>query len=90
MDEDEALARSKELATELDRLRKLFDDAGQGEHNVLALVDYYQAEAIASAARLQAVRSLLSQSGCDCECCYGDHDESCERCLACRIGEAVG
>lgn len=30
------------------RLRKLFDDAGQGEYNVLALVEYYQRLAIAS------------------------------------------
>ena len=27
---------------EADRLRRLFDDAGQGEHNVLALIDHYQ------------------------------------------------
>ena len=26
-----------------DRLQKLFDDAGKGEHNVLALIDHYQA-----------------------------------------------
>lgn len=32
------------LLAEVDRLHKLFDDAGQGEHNVLALVEHYQAE----------------------------------------------
>lgn len=31
-----------EARVERDRLRKLFDDAGQGEHNVLALIDHYQ------------------------------------------------
>jgi hypothetical protein len=30
------------LEAEVARFRKLFDDAGQGEHNVLALVDHYQ------------------------------------------------
>jgi predicted metal-dependent phosphoesterase TrpH len=35
-----------QLATEVARLRKLFDDAGQGEYNVLALVDHYQDRAI--------------------------------------------
>jgi hypothetical protein len=34
------------LAAEVLRFRKLFDDAGQGEHNVLALVEHYQAQAI--------------------------------------------
>lgn len=29
------------LVAEVRRLRKLFDDAGQGEHNVLALIDHY-------------------------------------------------
>ena len=41
-------ALRRELAdakAEVERLRKLFDDAGQGEHNVLALVDHYIAEA---------------------------------------------
>lgn len=42
-DRDQRIAA---LETEVARLRKLFDDAGQGEHNVLALVDHYQAEAI--------------------------------------------
>lgn len=32
------------LLAEVDRLRKLFDDVGQGEHNVLALVEHYQSE----------------------------------------------
>lgn len=31
---------------ELARLRKLFEEAGQGEHNVLDLIDHYQREAI--------------------------------------------
>lgn len=41
--------------------------------------------------RLDAVRQLLSANGCDCDCEHGseDHEDDCERCLACRIGEHV-
>ena len=78
------IALELEWKDEADRLRKLFDDAGQqGEHNVLAmiLIDHSQ--------RLRAVRKLLEENGCDCPC---DHhpDERGKVCLACRIGEAVG
>ena len=34
------------LVAEVRRLRRIFDDAGQGEHNVLALVEHYQDEAM--------------------------------------------
>lgn len=37
----------QETTAERDRLRKLFDDAGQGEHNVLALVEHWQQQALA-------------------------------------------
>lgn len=50
-----ALRRQRdELVAEVSRLRALFDDAGQGEHNVLALVDHYQHESIEAADRLRA------------------------------------
>lgn len=44
---DEALALALldehgALLDEVERLRAIFDDAGQGEHNVLALVEHYQ------------------------------------------------
>lgn len=38
--------REAKLQGELARLHKLFDDAGDGEYNVLALVDHYQKEAL--------------------------------------------
>lgn len=46
----------------------------------------------AAEARLTAVRAMLERNGCDCYCgCDSDgHDDDCERCFACRIGEAVG
>lgn len=38
------------------------------------------------------VVALLKQNGCDCFCDHHpeEHDEDCERCLACRIADAVG
>lgn len=41
---------------------------------------------------LDAIGGLLSANGCDCDCEHlaDEHDDDCERCLACRIGEAHG
>jgi hypothetical protein len=40
--------------------------------------------------RVDAVLEILAATGCDCECHDGEeHDEDCERCLACRIEQAV-
>ena len=41
--------------------------------------------------RLDRVRALLEQNGCDCECDHGtdDHAMSCGRCFACRIQGAI-
>lgn len=77
---------------EADRLRRLFDDAGQGEHNVLALIDHYQRNSMESDERLRAVRKLLEENGCDCQCDHhpDERGDDCEVCLACRIGEAAG
>ncbi len=47
------------LTAEVARLRKLFDDAGQGEHNVLALVDYYQDAEIKAGAEVARLREAL-------------------------------
>lgn len=42
-------------------------------------------------AKTDAVNRLLSQNGCDCECDHDaeSHDDTCERCLACRIDAAL-
>jgi len=76
---------------ELIYLRKLFSDAGQGEHNVLALIDHYQTNSMKADERLRAVRALLVWSGCDCDCGHDVdfHDDDCDLCLACRIEEAI-
>jgi hypothetical protein len=77
--------------SEADRLRKLFDEAGQGEHNVLALIDYYQRNSIDADERLQAVRRLVEEIGCDCPCEHHAEERAfdCEICLACKILEAL-
>ena len=49
------------LAAEVRRLRKLFDDAGQGEHNVLALVDHYQSSAIEAESEVRRLRAKLAR-----------------------------
>jgi len=43
------------------------------------------------AARLLAVRRLLEENGCDCDCDHhrGEHSADCEVCLACRIEKAI-
>lgn len=52
----------------------------------------YQRNSMEADERLRAVRRLLEWNGCECECehHWEDHDDDCDRCLACRIGEAVG
>lgn len=80
-----------DTATVARHLRKLFDDAGQGEHNVLALVEHYQRELFAAEARSRAVVALLEAQGCECECGHhpDEHGHDCEICLGCRIGDAL-
>ena len=77
---------------EADRLRKLFDDAGEGQYNVLNLVESYQRNSMEADERLRVVRRLLEENGCDCPCDHhaDERGPDCEVCLACRIGEAVG
>ena len=89
---DDLLAAYSSSVSEADRLRKLFDDAGQGEHNVLALIDHYQRNSMEADERLRVVRGLLEENGCDCPCDHhpDERGPDCEVCLACRIGEAVG
>lgn len=42
--------------------------------------------------KFAAIGEMLSKNGCDCECDHAveeDHEEECERCLACRIDAAL-
>lgn len=80
-----------EWKAEADRLRKLFDDAGQGEHNVLALIDHYQDRAIYAERKLDSVKEVLEKNGRDCDCpghCE-DLSDDLGTCLACKIAKVV-
>jgi hypothetical protein len=87
----EAVKIALEWKTEADRLRRLFDDAGQGEHNVLALVEFYQRSAVDADERLRSVVALLEKHGCDCDCEHhaDEHGDACDRCLACQIAGLI-
>ncbi len=89
---NDLLAAYSAAVDEADRLRRLFDDAGEGQFNVLNLVESYQRNSMESDERLRAVRKLLEENGCECPCDHhpDERGSACEVCLACRIGEAVG
>ena len=89
---NDLLAAYSASVSEADRLRKLFDDAGEGQYNVLNLVESYQRNSMEADERLRVVRRLLEENGCDCPCDHhaDERGPDCEVCLACRIGEAVG
>jgi hypothetical protein len=84
-------ADRRALLAEVDRLHKLFDDAGQGEHNVLALVEYYQDATAQADQRISSALALLEESGCECECDHHPDERApdCVVCLPCRIEEAL-
>lgn len=61
-----------------------FSSAMQGAmHSMFDNIDLYK--------RLEKVRKLLEENGCDCECRHhkDEHNSDCDICLACRIGKAV-
>lgn len=58
---DEVDEEMTKLRTENERLHKLFDDAGQGEYNVLALVEHWQGEAIRAQAENDRLRKVPEQ-----------------------------
>lgn len=41
--------------------------------------------------KIEAVQTLLERNGCDCQCehHYEEHDDECERCLACNVSGAL-
>lgn len=50
-----------------------------------------QCEHSDASARIASALKLIEKNGCDCECQHHweDHDEDCERCLACMIEYAL-
>lgn len=63
----------------------------QPPEGVAASLRAAEAEVAALRGKLDAVGRVLSESGCGCECgCYVDeHDDDCDRCLACRVQVAI-
>lgn len=59
--------------------------------NLRKLVEQYHGEALAEAARVEAVLAVLERNGCDCDCGHDQHqhDDDCELCLACRVERAL-
>jgi hypothetical protein len=79
---EDALIEQSLLKDERDRLRKIFDDAGEGQYNVLRLVEHYQQEAIEPEAKLTAIRELITEHGCECEAIQS-------LCLPCQIARLI-
>ena len=96
---DALRARVRELEAERDRIHKMFDDAGQGEHNVLALVDYYVHELEAERAELEALRAVADDARyaakdltehVDDEDCAGPRGTGRQgACRECRVAEHI-
>lgn len=55
----------------------------EGEHNVLALVEFYQDEMLAAHRAVQRVRVALDRIGCHCD------SDSGKVCVACEIAAAI-
>lgn len=85
------IEEAKRTRTESERMKKLFSDSGQGQYDVLGLIDHYQDLNLKLSSKIRSVIEIISENGCDCECgCDTDgHDDDCEVCLACRVGEVV-
>ena len=77
-------------------LRKKAEDARRAAQILIEEIGASGPESVVetatrAAARIRAVALLLERNGCDCECdhCAEEHDDDCDRCLACRIEHAL-
>jgi hypothetical protein len=81
------------IIAENKRLQKLFDDASNGQYDVLALIDYYQEEMFSAKSENAKMRGFLDliddeiRGGCDCH--SNEHITVHPRCLACRVGSVL-
>lgn len=57
----EERSRAESAEARVAALEKLFNDAGQGEHNVLALIDHYQSEAMAASERRREAEARVKE-----------------------------
>ncbi|MFH0899068.1 MAG: hypothetical protein V2A73_00420 [Pseudomonadota bacterium] len=62
-----------------------------GESHIRQGIPRLALERAEAVAKLVQVGELLAKNGCDCGCAHDaeSHDDDCERCLACRIDEAI-
>lgn len=76
------MSLTEEQLREMERHREV--DGGLGYGDSKALLD--EVRRVRS-----AVGAVLAAAGCGCYCGHDSegHDDSCERCLACRIEEAL-
>lgn len=77
----------RELADEAAKAAALREDVGALQRDISAS----EKECRALRVRVAAVGRVLSENGCDCECgCFWDeHGDDCDRCLACRVEDAI-
>jgi hypothetical protein len=96
--EDLLRGYAREVFVALDKLRAERDEArGDAERiRQKAIVaqserDHARVEFKMLQYRLEAAGKIISENGCDCDCDHDveSHDADCERCLACRISDAL-
>lgn len=78
----------------------IIPDHGHGQARMYLPQDVYGpclartlARALAAESTIAQVRELVSENGCDCACDhgpYGEHDDRCVLCLACRMAGILG
>jgi hypothetical protein len=68
----ELLAERDSARAEVARLQKLFDDAGEGEHNVLALLDHYMDREHLADTRADKARDVVDAAFDLCSCVCDD------------------
>lgn len=89
-----AAATLREAACELEQVseeRNALKVALDGYLGDIDRMEREKAEIAALKAAKLRVLKLIEQNGCDCECEHHleEHDDDCERCLACSIEKAI-
>ena len=87
----ERLMDTERRWTEACALARVHCPVGDGESHIRQGIPRQAARIRELEQRLERVSSLLAHNGCDCPCDHHheEHDDDCERCLACQIGAAL-
>lgn len=80
------------LAAERDRVRWRLEETQSLAEERAVNIGHWKASNEEFRASIGQVRQLLEYDGCscDCDCGPGEHDDECDRCLACRIEIVIG